>query len=147
MDFSITPLGCEASRIASLLLCSVCLFSSQKINEHALIQECVCVCGCLGGGGGHNPDGFLTKTAKMGNKRARTAIQTKCKAAPCFMKLGYAVISLVISLNLQRNSNPVWETPEYICEFVWKAIWLLYTSTKSQIITWQQWHFKLLNGV
>lgn len=38
MDVSITPKGSEASRIASLLFYSGCLFSSQKINEHALIQ-------------------------------------------------------------------------------------------------------------
>lgn len=38
MDVSITPLGSEASRIAYLLFHSACLFSSQKINEHALIQ-------------------------------------------------------------------------------------------------------------
>lgn len=38
MDVSITPQGSEASRIASLLFYSACLFSSQKINEHALIQ-------------------------------------------------------------------------------------------------------------
>lgn len=38
MDVSITPQGSEASRIASLLFYSACLFSSQKINEHALMQ-------------------------------------------------------------------------------------------------------------
>lgn len=38
VDVSITPKGSAASRIASLLFHSACLFSSQKINEHALIQ-------------------------------------------------------------------------------------------------------------
>ena len=38
MDVSITPRGSEASRIALLLFYPACLFSSQKINEHALIQ-------------------------------------------------------------------------------------------------------------
>lgn len=38
MDVSITPWGSRASRIASFLFYSACLFLSQKINEHALIQ-------------------------------------------------------------------------------------------------------------
>lgn len=38
MDVSITPRGSEASRIDLLILFSACLFSSQKINECALIQ-------------------------------------------------------------------------------------------------------------
>lgn len=38
MDVSITLQGTEASRIASLLFYSARLFSSQNINEHALIQ-------------------------------------------------------------------------------------------------------------
>lgn len=62
MDVSITPLGSEASRIASLLFYSACLFSSHKINEHALIQleEKKNV---------KSPHGALTKEAGMWNKK------------------------------------------------------------------------------
>lgn len=63
MDVSITPWGSEASRIASLLFYAACLFSSLKINEHALIQleekkRDV-----------WSPNGVLTKEAKTWNKK------------------------------------------------------------------------------
>lgn len=64
MDVSITPQGSDASRIASHLCYSACLFSSQKINEHALIQleERKNV---------KSPHGVLTKEAWMWNKKKR----------------------------------------------------------------------------
>lgn len=62
MDVSITPRGSEASRIALLLFYSGCLFSSQKINEDALIQleekKNIKI-----------PSGVLTNAARIWNKK------------------------------------------------------------------------------
>lgn len=62
IDVSITPQGSEASRIASLLCYSACLFSSQKINEHALIQ-------LEERNNVKSPHGVLTKEVRMWNKK------------------------------------------------------------------------------
>lgn len=62
MDVSITPRGSEASRIASLLFYSACLFSSQKINENALIQ-------LEEKKNAKSPHGVLTKAARIWNKK------------------------------------------------------------------------------
>lgn len=70
MDVSITPKGSAASRIASLLFHSACLFSRQKINEHALIL--------LEGKKRHVKclHGVLTKEAPMWNKKDWDKIQS-----------------------------------------------------------------------